>query len=106
MTGYVIKSISGDGVYYLIKNWNKNKTFQKKKDWLKDGDFYKSAKYAIRSLKHLLEIMPDYAADKFSIVRIDVTDFWNGTWNFIECGDIKVIPCGTEWEPKFEIVTE
>ena len=106
MTGYVIKSISGDGVYYLIKNWNKNKTFWKKKDWLKDGDFYKSAKYAIRSLKHLLEIMPDYAADKFSIVRIDVTDFWNGTWNFTECGDIKVIPCGTEWEPKFEIVAE
>ena len=47
--------------------------------------------------------MPDYATDKFSIVRIDVTDFWNGTWEFIECGELKVIPCGTEWEPKFEI---
>lgn len=105
MTGYVIKTISSDGIYYLVKNWNKNKTFWKKKERLKKEDFYKSAKFAIRSLKHLLEVMPDYATDRFSIVRIDVADFWNDTWKFTECGEINVIFCGTAWEPKFEVVT-
>lgn len=106
-TYYTIKSVSNEGTYYLVKNWNKNKTFWKKEEWLHDRDLYKSPNFAIRSLKRLLEIMPDYIrSDKFSVVKVDIVDFWNGTWKFTEYKNIKTVSCGNEWNPKFEIVSE
>ena len=99
MTGYTIKSVSEEGTYYLCKNWNKNKTFWKEKDCLKDSDLYKSPSYSIRSLKKVLEKMPGYATDDFTLVMCQ--DEQNC---FVECAEVKAFNMGDEWEPKFQVV--
>ena len=63
-----IKSTSPEGTYYLVNGWEKHKAFWSK--WLdpvKCG--FKTAGLAKRSLRHLLEIMPEYAEDKIDIVE-------------------------------------
>lgn len=67
--GYVIQSISDEGVYYLCNGWNKHKTF-----WVTYGDIDKAIftaeRYAKTNLTKLLKIMPEYKSDEFSIAKI------------------------------------
>lgn len=70
MKGFTIKSISDEGVYYLVNHWNKHKTFWVKKEKLKPSMLFKSVAYAKRSLNRLLKIMDDYRNDKFEVVEI------------------------------------
>ena len=99
MTGYTIQSVSEEGTYYLCKNWNKNKTFWKEKDCLKDSDLYKSPSYSIRSLKKVLEMLPDYATGKFTLVMCQ-----DGQDCFVECAELRAFNMGDEWEPKFQVM--
>lgn len=67
--GYVIQSISDEGIYYLCNGWNKHKTF-----WVTYGDIdkaiFKAERYAKTNLTKLLKIMPEYKSDEFSIAKI------------------------------------
>lgn len=99
MTGYTIKSVSEEGTYYLCKNWNKNKTFWKEEDCLNDSDLYKSPSYSIRSLKKVLEKLPDYATGKFTLVMCQ-----DGQDCFVECAELRAFNMGDEWEPKFQVM--
>lgn len=70
---YTIMSNSSEGTYYLVNGWNKHKAY-----WTKTADVYKNgfktSGIAIRSLKMLLKIMPDYLSDTFTLMK-----FENGT---------------------------
>ena len=99
MTGYTIKSVSEEGTYYLCKNWEKNKTFWKEKEFMTDGDLYKSPSYAVKYLKKVLEKMPGYTTDDFTLVMCQ--DEQNC---FVECAEVKAFNMGDEWEPKFQVV--
>ena len=99
MTRYTIKSVSEEGTYYLCKNWEKNKTFWKEKEFMTDGDLYKSPSYAVKYLKKVLEKMPGYATDDFRLVMCQ--DEQNC---FVECAEVKAFNMGDEWEPKFQVV--
>lgn len=67
--GYVIQSISDEGIYYLCNGWNKHKTF-----WVTYNDIdkaiFKAEHHAKTSLTKLLKIMPEYKADDFSVAKI------------------------------------
>jgi hypothetical protein len=74
--GYTIKSISNDGLYYLINGWYKYFGF-----WFRTKDIYnnpenlnkitfKTAGSAKASLTKLLKIMPDYITDNFILCAI------------------------------------
>ena len=69
MKGYIIQSISDEGIYYLCNGWNKNKTF-----WVNYGNIdkaiFKTEGHAKASLTKLLKIMPEYKADDFSVAKI------------------------------------
>ena len=69
MKGYVIQSISDEGIYYLCNGWNKHKTF-----WVDYGEInkaiFKTIASAKASLTKLLKIMPDYKTDDFSIAKL------------------------------------
>ena len=69
---FTIKSISDEGVYYLVNGWNKYRAFWKTEDELKPEMLFQSASDAKRSLTKLLKVMPEYATDKFEIVQIDI----------------------------------
>lgn len=69
MNGFTIKSVSDDGTYYLVKNWEQNKTFWKHEYKLNQEDLYKTSGFAKRSLKALLKVMWDYADDDLEIVE-------------------------------------
>jgi len=69
---FTIKSISDEGIYYLVNGWDRHKAFWKLKENLKPDMLFKSAADAKRSLTKLLKIMPDYATDKFEIVQMDI----------------------------------
>ena len=67
--GYVIQSISDEGIYYLCNGWNKHKTF-----WVTytniDKAIFKAEHHAKTSLTKLLKIMPEYKSDDFSVAKI------------------------------------
>lgn len=71
MTGYTIKSESDEGIYYLVKGWDKHKTFWIEPKRLKHDMLYKTESVAKASLTKLLKIMEDYRSDKFSLVFIN-----------------------------------
>lgn len=70
---YTIKSISEEGVYYLVKGWRKAKTIwfnEKSVMEFPEGAkrfFFDKPEHAKASLTKLLKVMPDYARDKFEI---------------------------------------
>ena len=67
---YGIKSVSKDGVFYLVNGWKKHGAF-----WSKTADpavcGFKTAGLATRSLNRVVEIEPDYMNDWLSLVRFD-----------------------------------
>lgn len=69
---FTIKSVSDEGIYYLVNGWDRHKAFWKLKENLKPDMLFKNAADAKRSLTKLLKIMPDYATDKFEIVQMDI----------------------------------
>ena len=75
MKKYTIKSISNEGVYYLVNGWNKCKTFWfNEKSGMEDKEnakrfFFNKPSQAKASLTKLLKVMPDYANDKFELVE-------------------------------------
>lgn len=70
MEGYTIKSESCEGVYYLVKNWEKHKTFWKRKEELRADMLYKTPQAAKASLTKLLKVMDEYRDDKFTLEKI------------------------------------
>ena len=73
---YTIKSVSDEGIYYLVNGWNKYKTF-----WISQAEFNRNHNYYINnyffktkasaksSLTKLLKVMPDYKTDVFSMIE-------------------------------------
>lgn len=82
MKGYVIKSISCDGIYYLCNGWNKHKTY-----WVEykkiDKAIFKTIGQAKASLTKLLKIMEDYKEDNLSVCKI------YDNYDIIEIGELK-----------------
>lgn len=65
-----VKSVSKEGVYYLVNGWNKYKSF-----WEKNGNssivLFPNIGIAKRSLSILLKNMPDYADDEFIFEEVE-----------------------------------
>ena len=77
MTKYTIKSVSDEGVYYLVNGWEKCKTFWfNERSVLQDTEnakrfFFNKPGHAKASLTKLLKIMPDYISDEFTLVSFE-----------------------------------
>lgn len=65
---YTIRSISDEGIYYLVNGWNKHKTFWVSKEDLRKNMLFNKAADAKRALTKLLKVMEEYRTDDFSIV--------------------------------------
>ena len=69
MRGYVIQSVSEEGIYYLCNGWHKHKAL-----WVKYGELskaiFKTPAQAKSSLTKLLKVMDDYKNDHFSICEL------------------------------------
>lgn len=68
---YTIKSVSDDGIFYLVNGWRKKFSFWKKWISFQKDDFFKSEASAKASLTKLLKVMGDYVDDIFYIVTAD-----------------------------------
>ena len=71
MNKYTIKSVSDEGIYYLVKNWEKAKTFWKTPSRTLQSDLFTRAQDAKRSLTCLLKVMEEYAEDTLTLIEID-----------------------------------
>lgn len=67
--GYTIKSESEDGIYYLVNGWRKHNAY-----WSSRLNptkvLFKKKGIALRSLGKLLNVMPEYIHDIFTLVEI------------------------------------
>lgn len=72
---YTIKSVSDEGIYYLVNGWEKAKTFWLSEEKvLRDVEnakrfFFNKPSQAKASLTKLLKIMEDYRNDSFEVVE-------------------------------------
>ncbi len=66
---YTIKSISDDGVYYLVNDWYSHGTFWAKESELRKSMLFKRAQDAKASLTKLLKLFDEYKNDKFEVVE-------------------------------------
>ena len=71
MNGFSIKSVSDEGTYFLVKNWEQNKTFWKELKNVKRNDLYSGAGLATRSFRQLLKVMWEYKDDDLEIVKFE-----------------------------------
>jgi len=71
---YTIKSMSDEGIYYLVNHWEKHKTFWVEPKKIKSKMLFKKPADAKRSLTKLLKVMPDYINDKFELIEIRSND--------------------------------
>lgn len=69
---YTIKSISNEGIYYLVNHAEDYKTYWVEKRNLRPKMLYDRAADAKASLTKLLKIMTEYKADKFYLVKINI----------------------------------
>lgn len=67
---YTIKSVSDEGVYYLVNNWNKHKSFWIEPEKVKKEMLFKRPMDAKRSLTKLLKVMPEYQTDKTELIEV------------------------------------
>ena len=72
MTMFTIRSVSDEGVYYLVNHWNRFKAFWVRPGKIKPEMLFKRPADAKRSLTRLLNVMGDYKTDKFEIVEMEV----------------------------------
>lgn len=97
MEGYTIKSISNNGVYFLVKDWRKNKALWVTFNKLKPEYLYKSAKTSMKALEKLLNVIDDYAEDTFSVVYIKDN-------SMRECGKLYVENISKdEWKNDYKV---
>ena len=97
MNGYTVKSISNDGVYFMVRDWRKNKAIWVSVNKLKQEYLYKSANACIKALEKLLNVMDEYATDKFIVVSI--TD-----GNITECEKLSVENVSDdEWKNDYKV---
>lgn len=71
---FTIKSISDEGVYYLINGWEKSRAFWKHGSEIKKAEMFKRAQDAKASLTKLLKVMDDYATDTFYLIETNDND--------------------------------
>lgn len=71
MNKYTIKSVSDEGTYYLVKNWEKAKTFWKTPAKTLQTDLFTRAQDAKHSLTCLLRVMEEYAEDTLTLIELD-----------------------------------
>ena len=69
---YTIKSVSDEGIYYLVNHAKDYKTYWIEKKYLKPRMLYERAADAKASLTKLLKVMTEYKADKFYLVKINI----------------------------------
>ena len=69
---YTIKSVSDEGIYYLVNHANDYKTYWVEKRDLRPKMLYDRAADAKASLTKLLKVMTEYKADKFYLVKINI----------------------------------
>ena len=67
---YTIKSTSEDGIYYLVKDWRKNKAIWTTKNKLRPQMLFKRPQDAWASLSKLLKVMDEYSNDLFELEQI------------------------------------
>ena len=67
--GYTIKSVSNEGTYYLVNGWKKHNAY-----WTHSlnptRNNFKSKGLALRSLKILLNAIPEYRSDSLTIIEL------------------------------------
>lgn len=80
---FTIKSVSSEGIYYLVNHVNKYKTYWVEANELKPGMLFSRVSDAKSSLTKLLKVMSDYRTDTFYLVQI------NNIGNIIELEVIK-----------------
>ena len=73
---YTIKSVSNEGVYYLVNGWYKHKTFWISQEQLDSNPnyyinnyFFKTKASAKSRLTKLLKIMSEYRTDVFTMIE-------------------------------------
>lgn len=69
---FTIKSVSEEGVYYLVNHWEKHKTFWIEPNKVKKSMLFTRPQDAKRSLTKLLKIMEDYKTDEFELIEISI----------------------------------
>ena len=100
MNGYTVKSISNDGVYFMVRDWRKNKAIWVSFDMLKPEYLYKSSNTSIKALEKLLNAMEEYVEDKLSVVYIE-------NRNMTEYGKITVKNVSKdEWKNDYKVTVE
>lgn len=72
---YTIKSVSGEGVFYLVKDWNNHKMIWAEQ-MLMDKKmtvfpYFKTERGAKTALNRLLKVMTEYINDEFFLVYYD-----------------------------------
>lgn len=70
MKMYAMKSVSEEGTWYLVSGWYKHKAFWK--DEISEKTLFKSRMSCQATLTKLLKIMPEYKADRFEIVEVEI----------------------------------
>ena len=83
---FTVRSISDEGVYYLVNGWNRNKTFWVNKEDLRKDMLFNKAADAKRSLTKLLKVMEEYRTDEFNIVEFREEDLSLGKFNPLYVG--------------------
>ena len=83
---YTIRSISDEGIYYLVNGWNRHKTFWVSKEDLRKDMLFKRVSDAKRSLTKLLKVMEEYRTDDFYIVEFQEEDLSLGKFNPLYVG--------------------
>jgi hypothetical protein len=66
---FTIKSVSEEGTFYLVRNWNKNQAIWSRD--IKAKFMFSTAKGAKGALTKLLKVMDEYSSDTFYIVETD-----------------------------------
>ena len=67
---YTVKCESWEGVYYLVPNWEKNRTFFVRDIPSDSRKLFKREQDAKRDVTMLLKVMDDYKSDKFTIIEL------------------------------------
>ena len=72
MDRYTIKSVSNDGIWYLIKGWREYRTYWQEFDQCVPESLFKRKADAKRSLTKLLKyMMAEYGNDDFTLVMLE-----------------------------------
>ena len=68
---YTIKSVSEEGVYFLVRGWYQHRKIWAKQTELNSDMLFKKPGFARRARNSLLKVMPEYKTDIFYLVFVD-----------------------------------